>query len=431
MIDKEDAADRPLWARLRDDVRARILAREWTAGELVPSEAQLCDRYGVSRITATRALNELVREGMVVRQRGRGTTVAPAAPSASRKGPRTLGFVTSRLDFSWSLDVYSGFERAAAAAHHVSLLASTHGQLTLEAERLRAVLAAQPQALALQVRPTAESLALLGYDIDRNESAERTGRATGRGSRGAVRTHPGAGGATSRGVPFAFVGTYDPDLETDRVTADNFEAGLLATRHLLGLGHQRIGFVGPSAAWLVRNTSYRDRLAGYSAAMREQSLSADAQAENDSERLILADGLPEDLTDEARRDQLLAFLDRTGATALVTATDTLAVFLIRYLAPAGIRVPEHLAMAGIGDERAAALVETPLTTVHISPDALGESVARLLLRRLAGDTSPPLRIVVPVSLVVRASCGSRVWDAQRATSGAHAADEAALRSLLA
>ena len=56
----------PLWARLRNTLRGRILSGDWAEGALVPSETQLCEAYGVSRITATRALNELVREGLVV-----------------------------------------------------------------------------------------------------------------------------------------------------------------------------------------------------------------------------------------------------------------------------------------------------------------------------------------------------------------------------
>lgn len=362
----------PLWARLRDALRARILGGEWPEGTLVPPETQLCETYGVSRITATRALNELVREGLVVRQRGRGTTVAPRG----MEGPRALGFVTSRLDFEWALDVYSGFERAAAQAQHVSLLTSTHGSLTLEAPAVRSLLDARARALALQVRPTPEALALL---------ENRAGRR----------------------VPFAFVGTYDPEIEADRVTADNVEAGLVATRHLLALGHRRIAFVGPSADWLVRNTSYRDRLAGYHAALREAAGSLDPAVRRDPDRLVLGDGLPEAMDGEARRDHLLTFLEESGATAAVTTTDTLAVLLTRLLRAAGVRVPEHLAIAGIGDERVAALVDVPLTTVRISAPALGENATRLLLHRLEGDTSPPTRVVVPVRLVVRASCGAR------------------------
>lgn len=73
----------PLFHQLTVILRDRIVSGGIGHGALMPSEAQLCADYGVSRITARRALDELAREGLVVRQRGRGTIVsAIVAPPA-------------------------------------------------------------------------------------------------------------------------------------------------------------------------------------------------------------------------------------------------------------------------------------------------------------------------------------------------------------
>ncbi|MBI3969934.1 MAG: GntR family transcriptional regulator [Chloroflexi bacterium] len=377
----------PLWAQLRDALRQRLAAGEWPPGAIIPREVDLCEAYGVSRITAARAVQELVREGLLLRQRGRGTIVAPRRRHAS--APPALAFVTPRFDTDWTLEKYSGFEAVVAAARHFALLTSTGGERMLSAHRIEALLAAHARGLALShVRLDAAARALVP----------------------ALR---------KEGVPLAFVGTYDPEVDCDRVVADNPDAGRIATEHLLRLGHRRIAFLAPETAAVAQSTSFSGRLAGYREAMRAAGTA--------SEDLELLDALPEETDDQARVEHLLAFLDRTGATAAVTSTDALAILVMRYLRAAGLDVPEHLALVGISDTRFAAVVEVPLTTVRLDARAMGEEVARVLLRRLEGNASPPREVVLPVALVVRASCGARTGvQAPDPYQPAHAAQDAAV-----
>lgn len=66
----------PLYAKLKDYVRSRVETGEWPVGQRVPSENELVEMLGVSRMTANRALRELADEGFVVRVRGKGSFVA-------------------------------------------------------------------------------------------------------------------------------------------------------------------------------------------------------------------------------------------------------------------------------------------------------------------------------------------------------------------
>ena len=65
----------PLYMKLKDYVRSRVESGEWKVGHRVPSENELVNILGVSRMTANRALRELADEGLVVRLRGKGSFV--------------------------------------------------------------------------------------------------------------------------------------------------------------------------------------------------------------------------------------------------------------------------------------------------------------------------------------------------------------------
>lgn len=75
----------PLYHQIFLIMRDKIYAGEWRAGDRVPGEQELTESFGVSRITAKRALNELADAGLVIRERGRGTRVIqrPAIPAVT------------------------------------------------------------------------------------------------------------------------------------------------------------------------------------------------------------------------------------------------------------------------------------------------------------------------------------------------------------
>ena len=66
----------PLYYQIREDLRQKINANEYPHNSMIPSEAELCEIYEVSRITVRRAILDLVQEGLLVRGKGKGTFVA-------------------------------------------------------------------------------------------------------------------------------------------------------------------------------------------------------------------------------------------------------------------------------------------------------------------------------------------------------------------
>ncbi len=68
----------PLYHQLYEVLHERILLRQWKPGDRLPTEAELIESYGVSRITVRKVLDMLVKEGLIYRQAGRGTFIAHA-----------------------------------------------------------------------------------------------------------------------------------------------------------------------------------------------------------------------------------------------------------------------------------------------------------------------------------------------------------------
>lgn len=81
-IDRESHV--PYYLQLKQALTARIRAGEWGPGDLMPSEAELGKAFEVSRTVVRQALNEMTHEGLVVRQKGKGTFVAQ--PKISSRG---------------------------------------------------------------------------------------------------------------------------------------------------------------------------------------------------------------------------------------------------------------------------------------------------------------------------------------------------------
>jgi len=66
----------PRYYQLKEIMRERVQSDEWKPGDLIPSERELSEKYGISRMTARQAITELVNEGLFYREQGKGTFVS-------------------------------------------------------------------------------------------------------------------------------------------------------------------------------------------------------------------------------------------------------------------------------------------------------------------------------------------------------------------
>jgi LacI family transcriptional regulator len=202
------------------------------------------------------------------------------------------------------------------------------------------------------------------------------------------------------GLAVALVDTLGAVTDLPAVGADNYTGGLLAGRHLLGLGHRRIASVlGP-----LDHPYVRERWRGLREALREAGLEADPDLEAET-------GFEEVLIRTRTRELLQLPLNRRP-TALFVYHDSAALAVLDELAQAGVRVPDDVSVVGFNDIDAAAHVRPALTTVRQPFADMGQRAAEILLGALDGTASDKAsqRIVLPTELIVRDSTAAAPAD---------------------
>src|SRR5215212_8612835 len=107
--------DLPAYEQVKAWIRQHIASGEWKPGDPVPSEAALIARFGISRMTAHRALRELAAEGLVTRVQGSGTRVAQLHRISSRLVIRDIREeVVERGHVHTTRVLHAGKEKASA-----------------------------------------------------------------------------------------------------------------------------------------------------------------------------------------------------------------------------------------------------------------------------------------------------------------------------
>lgn len=209
---------------------------------------------------------------------------------------------------------------------------------------------------------------------------------------GSRRVDPAIAKVVRERFPAALLGRPAEPAPICWVNNDNVAAAHEATRHLLQLGHRRIGFLGGSSDWVVT----QDRLAGYRRALEEAGIAIDPMLEVCS--FFLEQG------GYLGMMRLLALSDRP--TAVLASDDVLAFGAMRAVAELGYAIPDDLAIVGFNDIRLAEIANPALTSVRVHMRELGVAGARLLIGQIRGDVRDPQHEIVRHELIIRHSCGA-------------------------
>jgi LacI family transcriptional regulator len=187
------------------------------------------------------------------------------------------------------------------------------------------------------------------------------------------------------------------------VDSDNFKGAVTATRHLLDLGHRRIGFL----AGRPDLESARQRERGFRHAMAEAGIDVDPD-------LVLVGGYTLEGAEEPAH-RMLGMED--PPTAIFAANDLSAIETMEVAQSRGLRVPADLSVIGFDNVPESAVADPPLTTIDQAIQQMGFEAVRLLIELIDEPEHPPVQVTLPTELVVRQSC-RRVGDPAGAAGGA-------------
>jgi LacI family transcriptional regulator len=194
----------------------------------------------------------------------------------------------------------------------------------------------------------------------------------------------------SRGIPLVIVDPAGEPLHgIPSVGATNWNGGLAATRHLLALGHRRIGVIsGPTSILCARA-----RLDGYRAAMDEAGVGVDPALLRYGDFHVSA-GI---------REARALFALPNPPTAIFAGSDLQALGVYQAAREARLHIPEDISVVGFDDLPVAGWVGPPLTTVRQPLVDMAMAGARLALSLRSGEELTQTRLELATELVVRES----------------------------
>lgn len=327
-----------------------------------PRQGDIARAAGVSPATVSRAFANpaIVRPEKLRAVRDAALRLgyrAPALPALpDMQATKTIGVIVPTLDNAIFSRALQAMQSSLAASGHQMLVASSDYSPQVESEEIAALIARGVDGLVLVGAQRGEDVYGLLADAD---------------------------------LPVVLTWCGHPDF--DAVTVDNREAGRLAARHLLELGHRRVGVICGARRY---NDRQRLRVEGAREALRAEGLDLPDWAISE-QAFTLAGG-------RIGCSEMLGLSERP--TALVCCIDLLAVGALVEAQSRVMAVPEHLSIIGIDNLEMAAHLSPPLTTVHIPTEEIGARAAELVLRpERRGRT--PRHVQLGISLVGRKTTG--------------------------
>ena len=349
MIDRKSFE--PMYQQIKRDIEQQILSGEIKIGDKLMSETEMLEHYHVARMTVRAALTELVNNGCLANERGRGTFCV-ALPRQEKK---SIDVLLDTGDNYFTPYFLSGISRVLDREGYQLVLNDTRDTVEMFEKLLQQIISRGTSGIIIQpyrrVQDISEEL------LRELESCQ------------------------AAGIPVVTIDGKFRDQDLVGYMTDDVYGGKLATEHLIAMGHRKI-------LGLFRS-SYRDsvfRTRGYCRAMEEHSLTP---------QILDADG--------EYQPALQALLQSRQITAIVCYNDLLAVDCHHFFAQIGVRVPEDVSVIGYDDTALAVASLPQITSVTHPKDIMGEDAADCLLQMLRGETVQPRQHLYQPKLIERQS----------------------------
>ncbi len=321
-------------------------------------------RSGVSATTVSHVLNETRKVSAEAKRRVLETVKElnyqpnSVARSLRKKESQSFGLILPDSANQYFAEIQVGVEKAAYEKGYSVILCNTEGDLERE-------------KLYVKVLRNKQVDGILFISVgDQNETLKSL--------------------QESR-IPVVLVDRDLPDLEIDSVIADNFQGGYLATQHLLTLGHTQIGCITGPAGIIASGR----RIAGYKKALEESGIHFDLD-------LVKAG----DFHAASGKVAALQLLNQyKNPSAIFAFNDLMAIGAIQAAVECKRSIPKDMSVIGFDDIELSSYLQPPLTTVRQPKQEMGRMAVEMLLNRIEDHNLPINKVVLPISIINRDSCG--------------------------
>jgi LacI family transcriptional regulator, xylobiose transport system transcriptional regulator len=320
---------------------------------------ELADEAGVSLSTVSKVLNG--RSDVSAATRAKVEEILDRQGYQRRAGLPNKGtlieVVFPELETAWAMEIIRGVENVARANGLSVVLTESGDRHSPSADWVEGLLRRRPVGVVLVFSDLAEE------------------------SKAKLR---------SRAIPFVIVDPAgDPAPDVPSVGSANWSGGLMATRHLIELGHTRIAAITGRDDMMCSFA----RVDGYRSAMNSAGIEID-------ERLVRFGNFQVDGGNEIALE-LLSLDDRP--TAIFAGSDLQALGVIEAARTLGLQIPRDLSIVGYDDLQLAQWSSPALTTIHQPLTKMAEEAARLVVRMSEGELESIPRMDLATRLVVRES----------------------------
>ena len=368
----------PLYQVIFGTYEKKILSGTLAPGDKLPTEMEIAAEFGVSRITATRALKELELRAYIRRVQGSGSYVNNRdweAAEASRTGRLSIISLVLPFGGTASFEMLKGVEDVARERDYFVTFHNSSHDPTVERRTIEDIVARGSHGVILYPTFIGENMDLYsGLLIDT--------------------------------YPFVLIDHRLPGLEMPFVSADNRRGFYDVTCHLFDLGHQRIVM---AASDVLSVSSEKERYDGFCRAHLDRGIPL--RQEHLYGRKDLASAPADYRPDQSpeRRgihylfDRFQALPSEDRPTAIAAVNDAVAREILAVALERGISVPRDISVSGFDDLPFAAHLSVPLTTVAQPMEEIGRTAAEELFNSIGTPGGEPTERRVPCPLIIRES----------------------------
>jgi len=348
---------RPKYQQVREILREEIRKRKIKPGDRIPSEERIAEKYKVSLGTVRQAMAELVNEGLIYKEQGKGTFVT------EKKKEKTfiIGLLLTDIGNPFFSQLARSIQEKAHLLKYSVVYYNTNEQFSREVE-----------SIEMLIKRRVDGVILVSI-LKKKQEEELIQK------------------LRENDISFVYLDRYLNKPASDYIITDNFSGVRQGMEYLISLGHKRIGCI--SAQPYAR---MKQRVKAYEKIVKEYNLVTE-------DSLIQISDLFDDKGGYDAANKLFSIKNRP--TAIFATNDIIAIGAYKAAKERGIKIPQDLSLIGFDNIETSSHIEVPLTTISQPINKMGKMAVEVLVERIEKENSEKLqKIVLEPKLVIRESC---------------------------